>query len=550
MTEALSFSPPDIANWLPFAKATGFFFATFVLEDIAAIGAGLLLATGQISWPAAFAACFLGIWSGDTGLYTLARYAGRAWFEKSSLRKFAGKVAHSENWFAKRGIGILIFSRMVPGARLPTYLAAGFLRVPLPRFLLVTGPAAFFWTLIVLFISRTFGEQVAHWLNAYKHTSLILFLIGVLTMVLLQIARRIQAHFNSRRWTIALGRLRHWEFWPAWMFYPPVALYGFWLCLRYRSFTVATAANPGIFSGGFVGESKTETLRELMATSPEFTASAALVCGLTIEERLTSIRDICERLGISYPIILKPDVGQRGVGVKLIRNEAQALAYLNSTAAPILVQSYVEGPNEIGVFYYRFPHEIRGHIFAITEKIFPVIQGDGHSTVADLIWHDPRACYLAEKYLARLSGRANEILPAGETLKLVETGNHAQGCIFRDGIHLITPALVERIDAISQKIPEFYIGRYDLRYSDENALLKGKNFKIVELNGAASEATSIYDARNSLIQAYRTLFRQWRLVFAIGDANRRRGCTPTSLLMIWNEWRRYSRQAATYPLAD
>jgi len=550
MTETLSLSPEAIANWLPFAKAVGFFFATFILEDAAAIGAGLLLATGQISWPAAFAACFLGIWSGDTGLYGLARFAGRGWFERSSLNRFRDKVARSEGWFAQRGISILIFSRMVPGARLPTYLAAGFLRVPLPRFLAVTGVASFFWTFAVLLISQSFGAQVVHWLHAYKQVSLLLVLLVIAGAFLLQSAWRRLSKLDFRRWTVAFHRLRHWEFWPAWMFYPPVVLYGLWLCLKYRSLTVATAANPGIFSGGFVGESKMETLRELMASSPEFTASAELVRGVTVEERLASLRDICGRLRISYPFILKPDVGQRGVGVKLIRNEAQVIAYLESTAAAILVQSYVEGPHEIGIFYYRFPHETRGHIFAITEKIFPAIQGDGHSTVGELIWHDSRARFMADKYLARLSGRESDILAPGESLKLVEAGNHAQGCIFRDGMHLCTPALVERIDAISQKLPGFYIGRYDVRYSNEEDLRKGNNFKIVELNGAASEATSIYDARNSLAQAYRTLFHQWRLVFAIGDANRRCGCAPTSLSLLWNKWRQYSRQAATYPLAD
>src|SRR5215467_11584942 len=121
MTQALPLSPAGIGEWLPFAKAASFFLATFVLEDVAAIGAGLLLATGQISWPAAFVACFLGIWAGDAGLYAIARYAGRGWFERSSWNKFRDKVARSERWFAERGSVILIFSRMVPGARLPTY---------------------------------------------------------------------------------------------------------------------------------------------------------------------------------------------------------------------------------------------------------------------------------------------------------------------------------------------------------------------------------------------------------------------------------------------
>ena len=320
--------------------------------------------------------------------------------------------------------------------------------------------------------------------------------------------------------------------------------------MKYRGLTLPTAANPGIFLGGMVGESKIATLRELMATSPGFTADAELISGSTVAERLASLRAICGRLNIAYPFILKPDVGQRGAGIKLIRAEDQAAAYLAQTTAALLVQRYAEGPHEAGVFYYRFPGEAQGHVFAITEKIFPIITGDGRSTVGDLIWRDARARFMAGTYLSRLGIRKNEVLAEGETLKLVEAGNHCQGCIFRDGSHLSTRTLVERIDAISRHIPGFNIGRYDIRFTSVKDLQAGRNFKIIELNGAASEATNIYDAKNSLWSAYRTLFRQWELVFAIGAANRRQGHATMALPLIWRTWREYSRQAATYPATD
>src|ERR1700744_938542 len=167
MTEALSLTH-GIAGWLPFWQGTAVFFATFILEDAAAVGAGLLLAAGSISWPVAFASCFLGIWIGDIGLYALARYAGRGWFERSSWRKFSGKVERSERWFGERGTTILIASRVVPGTRLPTFLAAGFLRVPMPRFLLITGIAAFIWTWLILWLVQLFGGEVSRWLSTYQ----------------------------------------------------------------------------------------------------------------------------------------------------------------------------------------------------------------------------------------------------------------------------------------------------------------------------------------------------------------------------------------------
>ena len=533
---------------LPAWQAVGFFGATFILEDVAAVGAGLLLAGGAVTWPVAFLSCFLGIWMGDAGLYALARYGGRPWFERSRWRRFGEKVASSEAWFAHHGTKALLFSRMVPGARLPTYLAAGFLRVPVRDFLAITGIAAFCWTLAILIAVRAAGAGVLEWLGDFKLAAWLLAGMTVVAWLGLRVLRRNAFVLQRDRFWTTFQRLRRWEFWPMWMFYPPVALYCLWLALKYRGLNVATAANPGIFAGGLVGESKIETLDQLCAISPEFTAEAELVRGGTFEARLESLRAISRRFG--FPFVLKPDYGQRGLGVKVIRDFEQAQAYIRLVTAPIIAQRYAAGPLEAGIFYYRFPHETVGHIFAITEKIFPAIIGDGRSTISDLIRKDPRARLIAEKYMTRFRARSGEVLAAGATLKLVEAGNHAQGCIFRDGCRLASPQLLERMDSISRKLAGFYIGRYDVRYTCNDDLRAGRNFQIIELNGAGAEASSIYDADNSLVSAYKTLFRQWELVFAIGAANRRRGCSPTGIATVVKKFLEFCRFARTYPLAD
>jgi membrane protein DedA with SNARE-associated domain len=550
MTDALPWPAQEIAGWLPLWKGLGFFLATFVLEDVAAVGAGLLLATGAISWPVAFASCFLGIWSGDAGLYALARFGGRKWFERSSFKKYSPKVERSEKWFAERGTIMLIFSRCVPGARLPTYLAAGFLRLPLPRFLAVTGAAAFVWTLAILWLAQTVGVRLVHWLQAYKFGSFVLVFAVLAALVLMQLLRRKFADADLRNAISRLERLRQWEFWPPWMFYPPVALYCVWLGIRHGGLNVAAASNPGIFSGGLVGESKMATLKDLFDTSPEFTAEAALIpCG-PYEDRLRIFEEARVRLALQYPFILKPDHGQRGVGVKLIRNQARLEDCLRHSAAPLLVQRYAPGPFEAGIFYYRFPGSGNGKIFGITEKIFPTVTGDGKSTIKELIERDPRARVISGTYMRRFAARLGEILPAGEILKLVEAGNHAQGCIFKDGMRWNSPQLLARLDEISRRLGGFFIGRYDIRFSSEEDLREGRNFQIIELNGAAAEAASIYDSRNTLWSAYRTLFRQWGLVYAIGAENRRRGFVPMTTLSIWSAWRAYNKLAATYSAAD
>jgi hypothetical protein len=488
------------------------------------------------------------------------------------VARFADSAAieRCQKKFNERGSMALLVSRFVPGTRLPTYLAAGLLSMPVTRFAIVTAFAALLWIGGIFIVAKLLGAPALLWLSSIegKTAGIVLMpfvLVGILVIakklgrvaggcdpgqvdeLLFSISRRhrrrLQAPAFIRRWT-------RWEFWPAGLFYVPVGVFYVWFAIRYRGFCVPTSANPGITTGGFVGESKLEILDQLQRTSPQFTAEAFVVDGQTTTDRLLRLHQLCGEHEITLPFILKPDIGQRGNGVKVIRSMRAALEYIQSTDAPVIVQHYVVGPFEASVFYYRFPNESRGHIFAITEKIFPTITGNGVDTLEELIRADGRAALIAPTYLRRFASRWDEVLAPGEIVKLVETGNHAQGCIFRDGVHLHTETMERVIDEISQKLPGFFIGRYDMRYENEADFKRGRNFQILELNGATSEATSIYDARNSLISAYRTLFRQWRLVFAIGAMNRANGHTPCSLSALWCNWRQYSAAALSYPLAD
>jgi membrane protein DedA with SNARE-associated domain len=519
---------------------------SFISEDAATISSALSVFGSPLSWPLGFATCFTGIWLGDLGLYSLARCLGKPILQSHWVARFADGAAieRCQKKFNQRASLALFVSRFVPGTRLPTYLAAGLLSMPVARFALVTAFAAFVWIGGIFAMAKLLGSQELVRFSFFqgKIATIVLtaFLIGAALFLFRKLNR---APLWVRRWA-------HWEFWPAWLFYIPVAIHYVWLAVRYRGFNVPTSANPGIVTGGFIGESKYEILQQLQQTAADFVADAYLIEGLTTTDRLLSLHRLCREHKIRLPFILKPDVGQRGNGVRLIRSMRAALEYLERVSAPVIVQRYIAGPFEAGIFYYRFPGESHGQILAITEKIFPTITGDGTHTVEELIRADSRAALMARTYLRRFGACLNEILAAGEILKLVETGNHAQGCIFRDGMHLHTNALERAIDEISQKVPGFFIGRYDVRYQNEEDFEQGRNFQIVELNGATSEATSIYDSRNSLFSAYRTLFRQWRLVFAIGAANQTNGHAPSSLIVLWRNWRQYSAAALSYPLAD
>lgn len=544
--------PLGFQDWPPVMQAAALGLMTFVQEDVPAVSGALLVAAGGLPWSIGFLGVFLGIWGGDALLYLLARWFGRPWLERPWVRRFLspGAVSRSERWFGERGSWLLVSSRFLPGTRLPTYVAAGLLGLPFGRFLLVTGLAVLVWVGGIFLLAKVTGPGLLQGLRWWGDGGWI-WLVPIGGWILVaRLASRFVTADGRRRLTLGWERWWRWEFWPAWLFYLPVAANYVRLAAKYGGFTVPTAANPGIFSGGFVGESKMATLRGLMATAPEFTAAARLLPAGTADERLALLKQtLCDQ-GIDNPFILKPDVGQRGAGVKLIRSIDQAADYLARTTAPLVVQRYAPGPGEVGIFYYRWPHKACGRIFAITEKIFPSVTGDGRRTVAEFVRQDSRARMIAEIYLRRFGERAGEVLAEGETLRLVEAGNHAQGCIFRDGSPLWSEALERRIDDISRGLDGFCIGRFDIRYSSVEDLRAGRNFQIVELNGAAAEATSIYDSRNSLRAAYRTLFRQWELVFAIGAANRRGGVVPTRLVDLWRAWRRTGALMATYPCAD
>ena len=260
-------------------QATTLGLLTFVQEDVPTVTAALLAAAGNLTWQAGFLGVFLGIWMGDALLYLLARSVGRPLLQRPWARRFfnPAAVAQSEKWFAEKGTWLLVSSRFVPGTRLPTYLAAGFLRLLFGKFLLVTGTAVAVWTVGIFLLAKTFGADLLNWLMRWNSSGWAVLLLVIASAVAIRLSVKFGQKNFRRRIRAAMSRWTHWEFWPAWLFYLPVGANYLRLALKYRGFTLPTASNPGIFSGGFVGESKSATLRDLHATSPEFTAKAALL---------------------------------------------------------------------------------------------------------------------------------------------------------------------------------------------------------------------------------------------------------------------------------
>lgn len=345
-------------------------------------------------------------------------------------------------------------------------------------------------------------------------------------------------------------RVSHFEFWPPWLFYLPMKLYGLLLALRYGP-AVATVTNPSFEAGGFAGESKSQIL-DLVKVEGEkwFAKHLCFVKGRETESTYARATQLIRDKDFVFPIVGKPDVGCRGLGVQLLETEEDLKNYISQfpVGEKVQLQELFDYPNEAGVFYIRRPGERRGRIFSLTLKYFPVLECDGKSTLEQLILNDSRAGQISHIYLERHKDKLNIIYPRGHRFRLAFTGSHSLGTIFKDGNRLITSKMERLFDEISATVPEFYFGRYDVRFHRLEDLETGENMKIIEINGATSEATHIWDSGTGLWEAYKTLMEQYLEMFRIGALNRKRGFRPLRFFELIDRINVDKRRFQKYPL--
>ena len=345
------------------------------------------------------------------------------------------------------------------------------------------------------------------------------------------------------------------EFMPTAVLYAPVIAQWMWLALRYRSgLMLPCLANPHVPTGGLCGESKTAILDQMAGPARARVAPyAAFDTGPGDLDRAHAAMNL---LALVYPVVLKPDVGCRGVGVRLVADAPRLAATLAHYPAGtrVLVQDFVAWEGEAGILYSREPSAERGRITGLTLKHIPAVEGDGVHTLLALIEAHPRAGKLPQVYLERLAERGltdlDRVLSVGERFPLVFTGNHSKGCVFRAADELITPALEAAVDQAARALPDFHHGRLDIRFRDISALRHGEDWKIIEINGIGAEPINMWDPDRTMLQTMRMLTQFWRDAFRIGAAMQGRGHRAPSLFQVIASWRHQEAMIATYPSHD
>lgn len=315
----------------------------------------------------------------------------------------------------------------------------------------------------------------------------------------------------------SIHKLLNWEYWNTNVVYFPIFFYWIYLSIKARSLGFFNASNPRIINGGFALESK----KEIYDLIPKQYYPETLF--FRANQRIGNIINTIEKANISFPFIIKPDIGLQGLRVEKIHSWNELFIYLQETDYDFLIQECINYPLEIGLFYHRIPNKSVGTITGIVYKDFLIVKGNGIHTIKELIEQNPRFSLQLDALKKKFGNKLNEVLAKDEILNLVPFGNHVRGSKFTDVSHWINDTLTQTFDEICKQIPDFYFGRLDIMFKSQKDLELGKNFSIIELNGAGSEPTHIYDPKHSIFFAWKEIIKHYNILYKISTLNRQKG---------------------------
>lgn len=536
-------------SWL--AKLASLLFLPFAHEDLAIITGAYIIVHDMMPVSLVALSIYGGIVASDFALYGIgagARYV--PWLNRFAIDD---RVQHFGDTLKRNIFGLVAFCRVVPGVVFVAFVACGWARVSLARFTVASLLISALYLPLMLYLAIAFGEALDASVGIWTWP----LLFGVLTIAgfarqrvfafrgikdMAVAAPPVAAPALGHRGMPSLADLDRKvalaERIPPMLFYLPLVLSWIVLGLRYRSLTLPSACNPSIPTGGMWGESKSDCLAGVAADQRCWVADFVV---LKRSARQHADFDAAARLladaGIGFPLIAKPDIGWHGYGVRRIEGMPALRAYLTQfpESEQVILQRFVPHAAEAAVLYARVPGAERGGIISLAFRYFPHVVGDGRQPLRDLIRKDARARWKAHLHLGfdpthNGLGKHNlDRVPArGEVVQIALICNQRAGGLYRDAHRFITPQLVERFDAIARSMPEFHYGRFDVRFASADALMRGEEFSIVEVNGIGGEAIDVWDPQLPVGEAYRRLLAQQRLLFMIGERNRARGFQPTT----------------------
>lgn len=452
-------------------------------------------------------------------------------------------------------VGLVVTAALVAGM----YVDYGVASVGLALAVLVRGPcvwrrAACLIIGMVALLPAWLLVRFGGWWAVEAHGVAALLLVLLIVAPLTWVLPRVWTRMGRQRIRAQVWRWISHEFWPSWISYVLLAPTFVTQTLRARHPVVFTATNPGIAgAGGFVGERKSTIAAALETAGAPLLPTVLVRMHSDPERRVRRVERLLKarpELG-GYPVVLKPDRGERGRAVRVCHGVEDVREQVARVHADLVLQKFDPAPYEVGLFWVRLrepgtadEYGREGEIFAVTRKVFPVIVGDGKRTLRQLVLADDRFRVQERVFVARFGRAIDRVPPKGERVKMGMAGNHAQGCRFEDGADLITDELSDVIDGICRRFPNtdgtpggLDIGRFDIRYRDEAELRAGRGFSVIELNGSSAEATNVYDPTRTWWWAIEVMSQQWAHAYRLGKMRRSMGREPVGswelIRMVW-----------------
>jgi membrane protein DedA with SNARE-associated domain len=544
--------------WLK--ESIGLYFLTFIHEDAAIFTAGYANVEHGLPLFFVYIPVYIGLVSGDLLIYGLGRTAQtNAWLRNKLI---GPKVERVKIWLGGNLLRVFILCRFTPvGLLFPTFIACGFFKIPFRRFALTSLIVGVLYSSLMLTLVIIFGDIILSHFGIWAWLVVALIIISFAIWNSHKSRHKMAAktqNENSTSFSMIPKKYKPSdkkkhdgmprtddlkkmaspaEGIPNRYLYMPLIIRWILLGLRYRSLTLPSVSNPMIETGGFMGESKGSVMDQVGSEERSWLAEYVYfqIDGSDSQHKLQSATNLMIEKGLSFPIVVKPDIGSNGFGVNLIEDENCLSKYIDSfpVGAKMILQEQIKFDGEAGVFYIRYPDQPEGFIYSITIRYFPSVKGDGKSTFRELIQNDSRTKMRAEFYIGDRSDHRGfskddlERIPAdGELIRLSFIGSLRTGALYKDGTYLVTPWLTKRFDAIAKSMPEFYYGRFDIRFESVDKLKTGQGFSIIEINGAGAEAIHAWDPNVSILGLYREFFKAQSLLFKIGAINRARGFKP------------------------
>lgn len=327
----------------------------------------------------------------------------------------------------------------------------------------------------------------------------------------------------------------HHENWPMSVFYAPVVLYYFYNALKHRKLNYFTAVNPGLETGGLCGFSKFKSF--------ELVPDGLVPKTILLEKKELTKDELSFQISkaqIKFPMVLKPDQGERGFLVSKVETLEEVASLIRGRSSKInfLLQEYVEGPLELGVFLIK-KHGL-WKVSSVTSKDFLSVEGDGGTSLRGLVEKDEKANkFFNENTFRKLNMDA--VPGRGEKVILEPIGNHCRGTDFVDECSKIDENLDKVFNSKLKMLKGVRYCRIDIR-SKSWAAVKIGEFKIMEINGVSAEPGHIYDASVPLGRAYKDLFYHWTEMSAIAGEELKNGESFEGLMETFQSVRQHLKK--------